>query len=316
MKVFVDADPIVYRSGFAAQGYAYQVVAEDQSGKLYERTFTPKDGESHSAMIGDWLTRYKLTELSRDKIVLPEPVSHVLYLVKNELAGIESAVKQRYKGKDKLHVRTFLSGPNNFRCGIAKQRPYKGNRDPLHKPFHYQAIRDYIVERGGNVIHGREADDEVSILAHVARRAGEPYIIATIDKDLDQIPGTHYDYRQKVFYEVDEHDAKRWFWVQVLAGDSTDNVPGCWKVGPSKAMHVVDKIYEEFGDNTIEMWRAVLLTYGASVAVAGCPYTAEQVWDVAVETARLVYMQQRPGELWNPPGVPMGTIETGVNIDD
>lgn len=311
MILIIDADPIVYRSGFAAERFTYHVVAEDQTGKLYERYFEPKDGESTTAQISAWITQYKLKELSKDKIILPEPVSHVLYLVKQELASIKKEVEAKYGKVTKQY--TLLSGPGNFRCSLAKQRPYKGNRDPSHKPYHYQAIRDYLTDKGALVVAGREADDEVSILAYQAIRNRKKVCVATIDKDLDQIPCPHFDYRQKVFYDINEQAARRWFWVQTLSGDATDNIPGCYKTGPKTAESIIDEAMEEGLDDT-DIWARVVSHYTASAAISNCPYTADRAEEVALETARLVYIQKNANELWNPPGVPMGTMEG--QIDD
>lgn len=309
--LIIDADPIVYRSGFAAEKFTYHVIAEDATGKPYERYFSPKDGESSSAQISQWLTQYKLTELSKAKLILPEPVGHALYLVKQELENIKQEVSSKYGKITKQY--TLLSGPGNFRCKLAKQRPYKGNRDPSHKPYHYQAIRDYLSSKGAIVVSGREPDDEVSILAYESIRAGKKSVVATIDKDLDQIPGSHFDYRQKVFYEIDESSARRWFWIQCLSGDPTDNIPGCYRVGPKKAEQMIDELLEA-GKRDEQIWDFVVYSYEQSTLGAGCVYTKEQAEEVALETARLVYIQKNANELWNPPGVPMGTMKG--EIDD
>lgn len=318
MILIIDADPIVYRSGFASETRIKHVIAEDDSGSLRDRWFRPKDDSlgvlGTGTQIAEWLTKYKLTKLEEETVIEPEPVSHALYLVKQELQGIRNAVaKKGYSSRRIAAEHLLLSGGDNYREAIAKQKPYKGNRDPAHKPFHYQAIRDYILASGGTLVTGREADDQASILARQALRTNKKFVVASIDKDLDQIPGTHFDYRQKVFYEVSEQQADRWFWIQVLAGDPTDNIPGAWKIGPGKAAKLIDAAMDKnVSDNDI--WQLIVGAYMLSTKAEGCSYTEAQAEEVALETARLVYMQRNPGELWNPPGVPMGTI--GVGIDD
>lgn len=313
MRLIIDADPIVYRSGFAAEKTAYHFVAEDLEGKLYERYFEPDNEKTALQKATDWMKFYEMTELSREKVVLPEPVEHALYLVKQELTGIVDRVQGSYAPKGATsHV--LLSGPGNFREKIAKQKPYKGNRDPSHVPYHYQAIRDYMTAQwGARVISGRESDDEASILAHRALAEGVPYVIATIDKDLDQVPGLHYDYKRKVFYDVSPEEGRKVFWTQLLSGDPTDNIPGCYRMGPAKAGKIVSLLMDEDAWDAEDMWRMVVGEYKASTRYAGCPYKLEDAETVALETARLVYMQRRENELWNPPGVPMGTIEGGID---
>ena len=62
--------------------------------------------------------------------------------------------------------------------------------------------------------------------------------IATLDKDLDGVPGWHYVWKGKregVFY-VTETEADRFFYTQMLTGDATDNIPGLFKMVGVKAL--------------------------------------------------------------------------------
>lgn len=86
-----------------------------------------------------------------------------------------------------------------------------------------------------------EADDIIGML--VSR--DEKTIGVTIDKDLRQIPGYHWNPDKEpepVF--IDKGTANRNFYLQWMMGDSTDNIWGLWKFGPKKAMKVVDSIPE------------------------------------------------------------------------
>lgn len=314
MRLLVDSDPIVYRSGFASEKTTLHVVLEDGEGNLFDRKLTPETGQTANAKLEEFLAKYPaLTVVEKRKEVIAEPVSHALQGVKNTIEFIN------YQACDKWPSETMqpllvLSGPGNYRYAIAKQRPYKGNRDTAHIPVHYQAIRDYMTEtHNARVIHGREADDEVSILAYQARAEKVPYVVASIDKDLDQIPGTHYDYMKHVFYEVSEEDAERAFWIQVLAGDPGDNIPGCWKIGRGKAEIIVDGLAGLVGDDTEGMWNEVVAFYEKSQEAKGCPYKDQDPEAVALETAQLVYLQKHPRELWTPKGITY--LEQGSNDD-
>ena len=60
---------------------------------------------------------------------------------------------------------TFLTGADNFRFGIAKSYPYKGNRSKSEKPEFLQHSRDYLVSKYNAVIsYGEEADDLIAKL--------------------------------------------------------------------------------------------------------------------------------------------------------
>jgi hypothetical protein len=326
--VIIDADPIVYRSGFAAETTGYRVVAEDAEGALYEAEFWPiLDAKGERITAGDqmkaWAKDKCVDITSKERLVKAEPLSHCLHLVAQQFESIRDAVCNKLGVKaDRLRLRVLLTGPGNFREELAKQRPYKGNRDTSHKPEHYQAIRDYLHEVwSAEIIHGHEADDEASIAAWAQMSVADAggYVVCTVDKDLDQVPGLHYDYAKRVFYDVDVMSGEMRFWEQCLSGDPTDNIPGCYKTAAVKAERIVRDIYsamlpQDVGELNFEnelrkvMWKAIVEHYEASQLIAGCPYLDQKAEDVALETARLVYMQQRPGELWNPPGVGHGKI--------
>jgi hypothetical protein len=235
--------------------------------------------------------------------VIPEPIENALGGTKYLLRGIMEEVNS-----DDLHIILSEStGKGNFRHAIARQAPYKGNRK-LPRPVHYQNIRDYLVNHWGAVVVGtREADDEIAIRAKRYRDQGIPYVVATIDKDLDQIPGRHYDYAKKVSYDVSEEDARRAFWIQALSGDPTDNIPGCWRVGRDRAPKIVDGWLSNGFDDR-QMFAALVTEYEKSKKFGTCPYRDRPSVEVALETAQLVWMQDIPCTVWAPAGVERGRI--------
>jgi hypothetical protein len=321
--LIIDADPIVYRCGFSAERTDYHLVVESPAGTLQELHFTPKPKMHAGDQMRKWLKEHpKWTVLDKVRDVHPDSEESAIDNTRTQVQSIEKECREHYGVDEFANITIILSGPGNYRERLATVFPYKGNRDPEHKPYHYQAIRNHLTQQwGAIVVHGREADDECSIIAHglmggqadravrksnVRSMLPPAYIVATIDKDLDQIPGEHYNYLQKVFYLQSADDARAFFWQQCLSGDSTDGIPGCWKVGSTKAERFcMDR--REWSD--AELWADIVAEYGASQAKANCPYVGCDPFAVALETARLVYLQKREGELWNPPGVSMGTIE-------
>lgn len=317
MRVIFDADPVVYGAGFAAERKTWLVVAQAKDGTLRDAFFEPhpdKGGAKEQA--NAWLEAEGLEAVSWEPQIIAEPVEFALQAVGTTIRGALKSIAKQYglEVRD-LQVTILLSGPGNFRAELAKVAEYKGNRDPEHKPVHYQAIRNYLTDTwGAIVVIGREADDEASILAHQHLRElnyeRADYVICTIDKDLDQIPGPHYDYKKHVHYVVNELQAWRWFWVQVLAGDSTDNIPGCYRVGTKTAEAMVDDWLGEY-DGPFEtppyeafLWNNVVATYEAAELRYGakCPWVGKMTAaEAALETARLVRMQHHAGELWEAP---------------
>jgi hypothetical protein len=317
VHLIIDADPIVYRAGYAAESITYQAVFQDiNTGSVGERYFTPSDGETAYAKMKAFQAEHADVELlDSEKLVNVEPVSHALMIVKQSIEGIlqETGYNASKNGKA---LTLLLSGPGNYRERIATYKPYKGNRDPEHKPVHYQAIRDYLTDKWkAVVVHGHEADDEASILAAGLRNKRKAYIVASIDKDLHQIPGVHYDYRVKQLVTITPEYARAMLWKQALSGDATDNIPGACKIGAVKAQKLVEEWLEgEDGFSDAMMWHAVVTLYKYQAKTKGCYYCEEDAEKAALENMRLVYLQREPNELWVPPGAEPEYVE--ASIDD
>lgn len=313
--ILVDLDPAVYACGFAAQSTRYICVAEDENGDLREAHFVADQDKTAGDKMKEWKKAFPegTNVIDKQRIIIPEPLDHCLHIVRNHLDGIYNAVHERYKGSGVLGFRGFLSGPDNFRNRIAKQAVYKGNRDPENRPYHYEAIREYIRKYWDTVVSRNcEADDLISIMAEQAATQHRDYVVVSIDKDLDQIPGRHYNPDKKVFYSQDRDSALLYFYTQALSGDSTDNVPGCYKVGDVGAKRFIEEYTAEFEEIGLEqersIWGAICRCYEASTERSGCPYPAGEGEKSALETARLVYIQKAPRELWGPPGTAYGII--------
>lgn len=317
VDILVDLDPVVYACGFAAQATRYVCVAEDEHGNLREAHFVNTPDKKAGEQMKEW--KAALPEgtnvIDKQRIIIPEPLGNCLHIVRNHLDAIFSATKgSGYVAGRPCGFRGFLSGPDNFRNSLAKQAVYKGNRDPELRPFHYEAIKEYLLKYwDATVSRNCEADDLISIMAEQARTQHRDSIVVSIDKDLDQIPGWHYNPDKKVFYSQDRDSALLYFYQQSLFGDPTDNIPGCYKIGKERASRIISEHaaeFEEIGlDAERSIWRRIEAEYAASTYRAGCAYTDAASSGVALETARLCYIQKAPRELWGPPGTEFGIIE-------
>lgn len=179
----------------------------------------------------------------------------------------------------------FLSPSCTFRDRIATRAKYKGNRDGQAKPSHSAAIREHLMSGwDARVAHDEEADDAIG----VALSADESGVVVSNDKDLDQLSGLHYDWTLKQEYTVKPVDAARFFYQQVLSGDATDNVPGLEGVGPVKAKAMLEGVKGHKA-----AWAEVLANYIKWYGDDGPLF--------ALETARLVYIRRKTGEIWMPP---------------
>ncbi len=135
----------------------------------------------------------------------------------------------------------FLTGDGNFRIKEATILPYKGQRQSP-KPHWHAKIKEYLLttKNWDTVLcEGMEADDMLSIMQT------KDTILASRDKDLDMVPGTHYSWgtsqsKEKGVYEVTEEEGIWWFFRQLLTGDMTDNIKGLYRIGPSHAKKALD----------------------------------------------------------------------------
>lgn len=324
MILLVDCDPIIYRCGFAVERPEYHLVYESADGSVGYGSFH-HDGKRTAL---EQLTQWKadnpgLTVLDTEVTVHTELLANALAALNLQVNSIEYECLRHYNVSRFHSIVYVLSGKGNYREQIATVMPYKGNRDPDHKPFWYKEMRDYMVKRyGAIVVNGREADDEISIRARALRKAGADYVVATIDKDLDQIPGKHYDYMKKVFYDQSVADAEYWFYIQALTGDPTDGVPGCYRVGPGTASKLLDlrrlparaDMDADATANAAMLWERVCAAYRASTTKKGCIYADRDPDAIALEMARLVKLQEYEGQLWTPPGQPDELLEGYTDV--
>ena len=136
--------------------------------------------------------------------------------------------------------KAYITGKGNFRNDIAVTAPYKGNRKDLKRPKHYEAIRKHLVDLGAILVEGMEADDAIAIEA-----TANGGFIVSIDKDLDQIPGHHYNFVKHEEYFVTEEQGLLNFYKQILTGDRVDNIMGIKGIGPVKADKLLAKCKTE-----------------------------------------------------------------------
>src|ERR1700744_2603910 len=100
----------------------------------------------------------------------------------------------------------WLSGGENVRKRIDPS--YKANREGKVDPRYREAIKAHlIVDWNAKLTDGIEADDAISI-EQCNYEFGES-TIASIDKDLKQIPGYHYNFVKEEYETVSPLDGLR-----------------------------------------------------------------------------------------------------------
>ena len=131
----------------------------------------------------------------------------------------------------------YLTGSDNFRKELFPD--YKANRKQP-RPVHLDACREFLCKEYGAVVtDGHEADDELGM------NQTEHTVACSIDKDLLQIPGKHYNFVKKEFREITHLDGIRHFYAQMLIGDRSDNIIGVDGIGEKKAAKLLNPLSTE-----------------------------------------------------------------------
>jgi DNA polymerase-1 len=180
----------------------------------------------------------------------------------------------------------FIGGAENYRYSIDPN--YKANRSDKEKPMWLQQVREYLVtEWKAQIADGIETDDAVGIAYN---NAFEDAVICSYDKDLRQIPGTHYNFKTGELSIVSPLEGWRNFYTQLVMGDKSDNIQGydgkMRQTVPKFLMPVMDRI--QSSSTVRDMYESVAEIY-------------ELGEDAMHRNAQLLYIQRKEGDSWAVP---------------
>lgn len=196
----------------------------------------------------------------------------------------------------------FIGGGSNYRYDLPSTTgyAYKGNRSEMHTPFYLEECKNYLTEcHGAIVCDGYEADDGCGILMSEGMEGYDKLVLCHIDKDMDMIVGDHMKWSRSLngkihpaeYYHIDELTAMRNFYKQLLKGDSTDNIPGLYKLTGKKLLKAIPEGIDRCRTE-MEMWNYVRDVY----AKRGMGNV-----NILIEIGRLLWIQRKENELWLPP---------------
>lgn len=267
LKPLIDADVLRYEVGFGSEWVDEQdnhvINNFDQVAELFDR----KIAEICEEVWGD--------------------VPPCLYLT-GDKKTVDKATK-----KGVVPITPYGKYVPNFREAAAITKGYKANRKG-NKPFHFNNLTCYILNHYDcKVACGIEADDLLSI-DHTLDKEGT--IICSRDKDLRITPGKHFGWacgKQEGFGPMDITEVGfldepkngkffggglKFFYSQLITGDSVDNIPGIPRKGPAFAYKLLSECETEQ-----EMFRAVEGAYR--------DYCGDETWrDYFKEQASLLWM--------------------------
>lgn len=233
-----------------------------------------------------------------------------------------TSAQRAARAEDVRILLTSDASPKGYRYAVATVKPYQGQRKS-HKPKNWQFLRDYMLTADHpwaiHVTDTLEADDLFAWYANNA--VGKTtYVVMSHDKDMRMIPGLHLTWKTHDLVDTGgafchEHDGKvygyKWFWLQMLMGDSVDNIPGLptfygkriGEKGAEKALKgindnataaalVLDAYEHHYG---VEDWRVHVLEQAALLWMR----RTESALDFLNAGGPLAFLSQR--EDWNEP---------------
>ena len=172
----------------------------------------------------------------------------------------------------------FTKGVNNFRD---QYDSYKNNRSGGERPATLEAVRTYITNQFGMRSDNAEADDYCCVQAQEFLDEGVDYVICTIDKDLRQMPGKHFNIKKNELSVVTEQEGFRFLMLQCLMGDRVDGIEGIRGIGPVKGNKILDEAEDLY----------------AAVAQAWADKHPDDWQERLAKVYNLVYMRRRRCDL-------------------
>lgn len=232
-NVLIDGDIILNKCCFAAEQRGY-LVTENGAVSFYK--------EKREALLKD--PNPKMIRSSLSDHIVKKMIDNLMNQILNDL-----------NTKDYICVVAPADSKTIFRHNLGAKLGYKANRKAENRPIRLDEMREYLLDKYNCVVPvGIETDDELGILQCTEKDT----IIASIDKDLLQIPGMHYNITKKEVIESRDPGKLwmkpnktgkldltgtgfKWFCAQMLLGDRVDNIAKPLKgVGSRKVFDMLE----------------------------------------------------------------------------
>lgn len=289
MIALIDGDILTYRIGASVEPRFYKIFLKDAK----ENGWINKIRYKKDAIA--WVEEQGLTldEVEFEVVKEAEPYSHALHNLQATMDNIMS-------GSLADDFIVYLTGSDNFRETVATSFPYKGNRDRDDRPLYYQQLRDTLInDYGAVVIGGMEADDALSLaqwedyknIPLLMKEQDAQTIICTLDKDLNMVPGWHYDWVKDKRYWVDDDMGLYSFFNQLLTGDTNDNIIGIKGIGTRTADTILQRVIGD--DRTVQEAAKDVLE------VIRGKYREAEIEDRFEENAILLWMLRERDTTWS-----------------
>lgn len=286
-----DGDIFAYRASAATDGRQYRVQWTVDGKVWVENLKYKKDADLKCAEVGGKL----------ELIYEPEPETHAFHIVKTTMKQVKEDLRFRIKDftSELQAEETYLTNKGSFREVIDPE--YKVNRKDIRRPKHLNAAKDYLRSKHSAVTRPGEleADDLLAIRMTYWQERGYTPICVSIDKDLKQVPGWHWDFVKKELTYVTELEGTQSFYRQLLTGDSTDGIIGIKGCGPKTAEKAINGLIDEYEmyKECMSRWLKFMKQFKGE---------SEDDWITRVVTrmhlnGRLLYLLRHEDEHWQRP---------------
>jgi hypothetical protein len=279
-KLLIDGDGIVHAAANAADGGGYNITGTSM------RHHLKKDAVQ-------WCKDQGMsTSLIEPVSFKPDPLSWAT----NSVDEMILSIFEELESEDYV---IYVKGEGNYRYELFPD--YKANRDGAHIPFHLKDCYKHIVDFWGAIeCHGEEADDQLGIqqcrnnyVYHTMMLEDQHHgcketVIVTRDKDLKCIPGWNYNWYKKELVHVSKKEALQNFYIQLITGDTSDNIPGLSEKAPKKRAYPTKPILAmtEEADMYLHCRKGYEKKYGDD-------------WENnLLLNGRLLWIRQKEGEIW------------------
>lgn len=303
----VDGDIVAYQAASITDGRCYTVRGANFKYKTEAQKYAQEEGISSEEIV---LTFYPDPPSIAIGIVnqimagiqldfLTEGVSEVKTFLSDDVGNFRTSYLPYYKiGRKKASVILEHFGGNIERlCQCLGTTPAtfeKRLNDPNdgRRPANLAACKEHLRKRFSAFSEENlEADDLLGISMSQEERG----VICSIDKDLNNIPGLHYNFSTKEKYFVTEAGALVNFYRQCLTGDTTDTVPGVKGIGWGTAKKLIpDSVFEYLTE--AEIWKMIKEKWAS-----GNNLSPLQAAHESLSSARCLHILTERGSHFQPP---------------
>lgn len=282
--VLVDGDLVAYKSASVTDGRHYKVVGSALKFKYKKEAVAFCDKKS----------------IPNSDILLafdPEPEANALNNI--DVSINETISYYRYERKLNPIIKILMTGDKNWRKEFYPD--YKKSRRDVRKPAHLALCKDHLINsHKAFKFEPFEADDIIAMTVHSLKAKLKERIdkgeivcaIASNDKDFTQCggPGIEQYDLGKQHWSVTDEEAVKYFYKQILTGDSSDDVPGIAGTGPQTAIKILADCSTPY-----EMYQACVKAYIAAGS------KKKEAMDHIKKVGTLLWLKRTEDDEWVPP---------------